>query len=155
MRFFIGIGSNLGLREENIAKALSILSSSCSILRSSSLYETEPVGCPGGLFLNTVAEVETNLPVEEFHARLKYVEQALGRTGKQNEAREMDIDILLSGTSIISTKQLTIPHPRMHLRNFVLMPMVEIAPDSVHPLLKKTMRELFLTSPDTHHVRKI
>ena len=143
---YLGIGSNIGNREENCAEAARRLNSvgELSVEKSSSLYETKPVGGPEQRdFINGVLEVETDIPSGKFLDTIKAVEKTMGRepAGKDHP-RIIDIDILLYGSEVVETDELVIPHPRMHTRHFVLKGLAEIAPEVVHPVLQKTVREL-------------
>ncbi len=131
---YIGMGSNLGQREENIQKAISLLEKQNKILKTSTIIETEPVGGPPqGKFLNAVVKMETSLPPLDLLKVLQNIEQHLGRVRTiPNAARTMDLDILLYDQINMQTDQLTIPHPRMFEREFVLKPLREIAPEIIH-----------------------
>ncbi len=142
---YIGIGSNIGAREDNCLRAIGLLEENgLSITKRSSLYETEPWGVtdqPG--FINMVVEAETDISPRELLALLKRVENEMGREpGIKWGPRLIDLDILLFEDLIREESDLTIPHPLMHRRNFVLAPLSEIAPEKVHPVLGKTIRDL-------------
>ncbi len=141
---YLCLGSNMGDREGNIKKALDYLSQRTRLLRQSSIYDTEAVDNPQQpRFLNMVCEVKTMLKPEDLLMLAKAIERKQGRLpGRRNAPRPIDIDILFYGDSITKSKDLTIPHPRLERRAFVLVPLVEIAPDVVHPVLKKTAKEL-------------
>jgi len=141
---YLGLGSNLGDRKHNLAQALELLSKHVVIEQVSSIYETEPAGYrEQPLFLNAVCRISTGLNPEKLLRLAKKIEAELGRTpGFPNAPRPIDIDILLYGDEVISGKELTIPHPRLVERAFVLVPMAEIAPDLVHPVSKKTVKKL-------------
>ncbi len=138
-RVFIGVGSNLGEREIFIEKAISAVSHlpGTKLLRRASLYETEPVGLKEQpQFLNTVIEIETSLHPRELLQALKEVERDLGRQQRERWGpREIDLDILLYGDQILDLPNLRIPHPECHRRAFVLVPLVELAPQLEHPVL--------------------
>ena len=141
----IGIGSNLGNREENCLKAIQFLSQEgIRIRKRSSMHETEPWGMKDQpRFINMAIEGETGLKPKELLSVLKEIEDGIGRVATYRWGpRLIDLDILLYENLVIDTPELTIPHPRMHEREFVLRPLAEIAPDRIHPVLKKTMREL-------------
>jgi 2-amino-4-hydroxy-6-hydroxymethyldihydropteridine diphosphokinase len=143
---FLGLGSNLGDREANISNALAEIGrlAGCELLRTSSLYETDPVGIreqPD--FLNAVAEVRTDMRPREFLSTLREVERRAGRERTLKWGpRIIDIDILLYGDELLTEDNLEIPHPEMHRRAFVLTPLAEIAPKVKHPGLNVTIQEL-------------
>jgi len=142
-RVFLSLGSNLGNRQENLDRALKMLSERMRMGKVSSIYATEPVGSISQpRFLNLTCEVFTNLKPEGLLTFVKAIEQKMGRYSRTGEPRIIDIDILLYGDEVVNTPALIIPHPEMAKRSFVLVPMAEIAPDVVHPVLKKTMKEL-------------
>ena len=133
-RCFLGLGSNLGDREKNIKRALKLLrEAKIKILKKSSLIETAPMGGPKqGKFLNGVLEIETKLEPPRLLKTLKAIENKLGRRKTvRNGPRIIDLDILLYEDKVIKSRQLTIPHPRMHGRSFVINPLKEIAPEIV------------------------
>ncbi len=141
---YIGMGSNLGQREENIQKAISLLEKQNKILKISTIIETDPVGGPPqGKFLNAVVKMETALEPLDLLKVLQNIEQQLGRVRTiPNAARTIDLDILLYDKISMQTPELTIPHPRMFEREFVLKPLKEIASEivgaySLTPLQKK------------------
>jgi 2-amino-4-hydroxy-6-hydroxymethyldihydropteridine diphosphokinase len=143
---FLGLGSNLGDREANINKALVELVrlGRCSLRKVSSLYETKPVGIEDQpQFLNMAAEVETGLAPKQLLERIREVERRIGRekTFKWGP-RVIDIDILLYDDLHVAEDNLEIPHPEMHRRGFVLIPLAEIAPSAKHPVLGLTVLEL-------------
>ncbi len=145
---FLALGSNLGDRQANLDQALEAIQEHprIELTQVSSFYETEPVGGPPNQdpYLNAVAEVETDLPPEELLAVLLEIEQKLGRVRRERYApRTIDLDILLYGDRVIETETLTVPHPRMHTRGFVLEPFAEIAPSTVHPGLGVTIGQLW------------
>lgn len=150
-RVYLSLGSNMGDRGANIARALEKLSGrGVRVTRASSLYETEPVEFrEQAWFLNSVVEAETELEPSELLAAALEVERALGRERRVPKGpRLIDIDILLYGDAVIDTPELQVPHPRMAARRFVLVPFAEIAPHAVHPVLKKTVAELLAETPD-------
>ncbi len=145
MRYFLGLGGNLGDRESFLRRCRDLLKrSAIRILRGSSVYETEPVGPrQQPWFLNQVVEVETELGPQELLDAVKSIEVEMGRiAGPAGGPRVIDIDILLAGNRILDTGRLQVPHPRLAQRNFVLVPLSEIASEAVHPGLGKTIREL-------------
>jgi 2-amino-4-hydroxy-6-hydroxymethyldihydropteridine diphosphokinase len=155
---YLSLGSNLGDRCANLENALQRLQKIGAITARSSFYETEPQDMrEQPWFLNCAVALETELmPKQLLHATLG-IEREMGRrrAGRGKGPRIIDIDILLFGSSVVETKDLMIPHPRMHQRRFVLQPMAEIAPDVRHPILKKTMRELLAELPAGPSVRRM
>lgn len=157
---YIGVGSNLGNRQEYCTRALTLLTllPHSRMTGVSALFETEPVlesGHPGpGWFLNGVVRIETELTPRSLLDICREVERALGRNMEDRGGpRTMDLDILTVGAVIVETPALTLPHPRLHLRRFVLTPLVDLAPEWVHPLLSKSARELLAHVADPTVVR--
>jgi len=144
----LGIGSNLGDRQANIDKAVSLLKEipDVQLLSLSALIETKPEGGPRqGDFLNGALKIETDLLPLELLSKLKGIERRLGRVKQEPSGpRPVDLDILFyDDVVIVDGKSLTIPHPRLHEREFVLKPLLEIAPDFIHPRLGKSVKELY------------
>ena len=141
---YLCLGSNLGNRQENLDKALDLLSRRVRIDQVSSVYDTEPVGfIDQPRFLNLVCRAYTTLTPAGLLTLIKGIEHKLGRVpGKRNAPRPIDIDILFYGSQIIETPDLVIPHPRLVERAFVLIPLSEIAPGLVHPVSGKTVQEM-------------
>jgi 2-amino-4-hydroxy-6-hydroxymethyldihydropteridine diphosphokinase len=151
MRYFLCLGSNLGDKRLYLSRALAALKKAkVKVLRASSLYRTEPVGyLDQPWYYNQVVEVSTDMEPAALFSLIKKVERELGRRpAPKNRPRIIDIDILLAEDRITATKRLAIPHPRMAERNFVLIPLLEIAPAAVHPLLKEPVSELRKKSRD-------
>ena len=140
---YLGLGSNMGDRQDNLDRALEFLSQRLRMGKVSSIYDTEPVGNPDQpRFLNLVCQAYTRLAPTALLALAKGIENKLGRAGKSNAPRPIDIDILLYGEQVIDNPELVIPHPKMTERAFVLVPLDEIAPELVHPVNGKTIKEL-------------
>ena len=159
---FIGFGSNLGDRLDFCDRAMTLLSllPATQLAAVSSLYETEPVndsGNPGsGWFLNGVVQLDTEVTPQSLLEVCFEVERALGRDQERREGpRTMDLDILFYGTRMINGPGLMIPHPRLHLRRFVLAPMVELDPDWCHPVLQQTVKDLLDQLADHAQVRRL
>ena len=142
---YIGLGTNLGDRIANLKSAVNALDSLGELIAVSSVYETEPVDVDDiqPKFLNMVVALETRLSPHALLREILEIERVNGRVRKrQNEARTLDLDILLMDDLILTTVELTFPHPRMHERAFVMIPLAEIAPDTVHPILKRAASEI-------------
>jgi 2-amino-4-hydroxy-6-hydroxymethyldihydropteridine diphosphokinase len=158
MQYFLSLGSNLGDRRKNLFSALRALEQAgVAILKTSSLYQTEPVGNKDQpWFFNLVAEVSASLDPEGLLALIQTIERKLGRRlGKRRGPRPIDIDILLAEDQIIQLARLMIPHPRLHQRNFVLWPLEEISAKAVHPLLGIKIKDLRTLSTDLSVVKKL
>jgi len=145
----IALGSNLGKRQAALRAAAERLRSlpASHVMALATFRQTEPVDAPPGspAFLNSAVIVETELSPETLLDHLLQIERGLGRTrdpATLNAPRTIDLDLLLHGNTVLSSSALTLPHPRMHLRLFVLEPLAEIAPDLVHPTQHKTIRQL-------------
>jgi 2-amino-4-hydroxy-6-hydroxymethyldihydropteridine diphosphokinase len=154
---YFSLGSNVGDRAAYLRDALARLESIGRIVSVSSFYETEPVEVTDHpWFLNCAAGLETTLTPEQLMARLLQIEQEMGRRRIQKKGpRTIDIDILLFGGLILDSPEITIPHPAMHERRFVLAPLAEIAPGARHPVFKKMIWELLEKLPAGQTVRKI
>ena len=158
-KVYLGLGSNLGDRLENCREALRRLKGSGEVrlIRASSAYETEPVGEGfGGWFINAIAEAETDLDPIPLLQLLRQIEEEMGRRGERSGSdRPIDLDLLLYGDLLLDSEDLIVPHPRLHLRRFVLEPLSEIAPQRVHPRLGRTMESLLGDLEDFHLVRRV
>lgn len=143
-RVYLSLGSNLGDRSGNLSRGLERLSEFGNIDKISHRYETEPVGyLDQPDFLNLVCSFTTELEPAELLRRIKLVEREMGREESfRNAPRPIDIDILLYDDIVLDTPYLTIPHPRMSERAFVLVPLAEIAPDLVHPVLNLAVHQM-------------
>jgi len=156
-RVYIGIGSNLGDRKANALEAVDRVSKlpGTRIVRASSLYESEPLGNAKTWFVNSVIEIETDLPPDELLKKLKAIEKAMGRRrvrGKRWGSRVIDLDILLCNQDVVEKRSLKIPHPEMHKRRFVLLPLAELAPHVVHPQLGQSVSTLLANVKDEKRV---
>jgi 2-amino-4-hydroxy-6-hydroxymethyldihydropteridine diphosphokinase len=153
---YLALGTNLGNRLANLKAAREALTPQMSMKAKSPIYETPPWGyMEQEKFLNQVLKVETYLEPEALLKHLKRLEVALGRVPSfENGPRLIDLDILFYDELVIHTPELVVPHPRMHERAFVLVPLNDIAPDLVHPGLKKTVQEL-LAERDTSGIQII
>ena len=144
----IALGSNLdspfGDREANLREAVRRLAELGEVSAISSFYDTEPVGYTAQpRFLNAALLLDTTLSPEQLIGHLLEIERSMGRVRSMAKGpRGIDLDLLLYGDAVLSTAQLTLPHPEMHLRRFVLDPLAEIAPEMVHPVRGKTVKEL-------------
>jgi 2-amino-4-hydroxy-6-hydroxymethyldihydropteridine diphosphokinase len=154
---YLSLGSNLGDRSANLHAAIDQLRALGEVVAVSSFYETEPVELTAQpWFLNCAVKLETGKMPKQLLAAILAIEQQMGRRRTLKKGpRIIDIDILLFGSSVIEMKGLTVPHPAMHERRFVLDPLTEIAPDIRHPVFKQTIRELRDALPPGQAVRKI
>ena len=145
---YLALGSNLGDRQENLQQAIAALSPQMDVKAKSPIYETPPWGIEDQpKFFNQVIKADTYLQPEPLLKHLKRLEVALGRKPNvRNGPRLIDIDILFYDHLVLNTPLLTVPHPRMHERGFVLLPLMDIAPELIHPVLKKSVRELAAAS---------
>lgn len=155
---YVGLGSNLGDRAGNLLLAVrAIVEASFVINRLSPVYETEPVELESDTkFLNMVAEISvTNVSATQMMARLLRIEYLLGRTDKNlKKPRTVDLDMLLFGDTQMDTEFLMLPHPRLHLRRFVLKPLSKIAPHVVHPVLGREIIDILADLDDASDVRR-
>lgn len=155
---YLGLGSNKGERISFIETAITEIAGieKTKLIRTSSVYETEPWGIKGqGDYLNSAAEIRTDLSAEELLRALKGIESRIGRTvtAKWSE-REIDIDLLFYGNDVLNNKTIHVPHAEIENRKFVLIPMNELAPDLIHPVLNRSISELLLETSDDLKVMK-
>jgi 2-amino-4-hydroxy-6-hydroxymethyldihydropteridine diphosphokinase len=154
---YLSLGSNLGDRQANLNRAITGLAKLGWVRLVSSFYETEPVEfTPQPWFLNCAVELMTELSPDQLLRQTLRIEQRMGRIRDQEKGpRSIDIDILLFDDLQIDSKSLTIPHPALHRRRFVLEPLTEIAPEARHPVLKKTISQLRSELPAGQAVRRL
>jgi 2-amino-4-hydroxy-6-hydroxymethyldihydropteridine diphosphokinase len=154
---YLSLGSNVGDRKAQLHDALAKLAAVGSVVAMSSFYETEPVEFTRQpWFLNCVIALETSQTPQQLMAAILRIEEEMGRRRVQKKGpRSIDIDILLFDDTIVDSKELTIPHPAMHQRRFVLEPLAEIAPELLHPVLKKTIGELLDSLPPGQVVKRL
>jgi 2-amino-4-hydroxy-6-hydroxymethyldihydropteridine diphosphokinase len=156
---YLLLGSNMGERNDYIFQAEKLLEKHCGpIIKKSSMYQTEPWGIENvNPFLNKAIILNTLREPIELLKNILSIEKELGRIriGNQYESRTIDIDIMFIGNMVLHTENLVIPHPRLTERRFVLVPMVEIAPDFVHPILHKTLKSLLEECKDRLQVDKL
>ena len=157
MQVYLGLGSNLGDRQASMEKALKLLKERLQIELVSSIYETEPVGyVEQPMFLNAVCCGQTELGPLQLLSLVKGIEASLGRVSSfPNAPRTIDVDIIFYGNMIMQTPELTIPHPRMEERAFVLIPLLEIASDLRHPISGESIKDLAERVRGSEGVKKI
>ncbi len=156
--YYLGLGANLGDRLSHIEAAVVFLGGCGRVLKRSSVYETTPLCMPGaGLFLNMVLALESRLPPRALLAKCREHEAEQGRNLENShyKDRSIDIDILLAGDLVLATPELTVPHPRLCERGFVLVPLFEIAPKLVHPLEKVTVARLISRLAGGETIRRL
>ncbi|MEK7623613.1 MAG: 2-amino-4-hydroxy-6-hydroxymethyldihydropteridine diphosphokinase [Patescibacteria group bacterium] len=154
---YLSLGSNLGDRHASLQQAVDELKKLGSIEAMSDWYETEPVGnTEQPWFINGVIKLVTGIEPDQLLTKIHEIEMRLGRVRDTPWGpRTIDIDLLLYDNLVLNTDILTLPHPRLHERRFVLIPLTEIAPNLIHPVLRKSIRELLATTTDTSNVLKI
>ena len=156
---FLGLGGNIGDRFDNIQKTIELLEEDCGkVSKRSSVYETDAWGSNSqNKYFNQVIELNTEDSAEVLLEKTLKIESKLGRnrTQNQNSDRTVDIDILFYNDLIIDADELHLPHPRLHLRKFVLVPLCELSPLLMHPVLKKNMQELLENCIDHLKVLKV
>ena len=157
---FLGIGGNIGNKQKNFAEVYAIIENQIgTVIKKSAIYETPPWGFrTNNVFWNSVIEIETPLSPEKLLGKIHSIEKQLGRQRNQQEgysSRPMDIDILYFDELYIETEKLIIPHPRIQLRRFVLVPLNEIAPNFKHPLLRLTTLQLLENCKDESVIKKV
>jgi len=156
--YYLSLGSNLGERALHLNRAVFLLAErDLSIRRRSSLYETEPLDMTDQpYFLNAVLKVNSVFSPSVLLGVIHEIEHRMGRTQTRDKGpRVIDIDILFAGDLVLRTEKLNLPHPRLHVRNFVLYPLLEIAPDFVHPVFKKTIRRICREGGGEGEVRRL
>jgi len=154
---FLGLGANVGEPLRQLARAVDALRGFVADLEVSSVYRTEPVGFRDQPdFYNLVVRGVTDLPPDEVLARILEVERGMGRERTfRNAPRPIDIDLLAHGDIVLDSPSLTLPHPGIPARGFVLHPLAEAAPEWRHPVLKQTARELLLSAPSLERVERV
>lgn len=156
-RAYIGIGSNLGDRRANAVEAIRHVGElpTTRVVRASSFYESEPLGDAKTWFVNSVIEVESELAAQVMLKRLKAIEEAMGRKrvkGKRWGSRIIDLDILFWNHEVIQKRNLKVPHPELHKRRFVLLPLAELAPQVIHPQIGSSISALLASVDDKKRV---
>lgn len=156
-RAYIGLGSNLGDRRANVEEAIGRIAAlpGTRVVRSSSLYESEPLGDAKTWFVNAAIEIDTELAADALLKRLLAIEETMGRKrvkGKRWGSRIIDLDILLFDQEVVDRRSLKIPHPELHKRRFVLLPLAELAPHVIHPQLGQSISALLATVKDDKRV---
>ncbi len=157
-KVYFSIGSNKGNRSQLINEAIDKIDISIGkVEQKSSIYETQSWGFKSNNFFNVCLLIESSLSVESIFNKILKIEKDMGRlkSGNKYSDRCIDIDILFVEDIIVNNKNLIIPHPRLHLRKFVLTPMLDIAPDLIHPILNKSIKQLELECDDNDQPKKI
>lgn len=156
-RVYLSLGSNVGDREDHLRGAITRLESIARVISVSSFYETEPMEVTNQpWFLNCAVKAETTKVPKQFMAAVLEMEREMGRLRTMKKGpRTIDIDILLFGDAVVDSPEVTIPHPAMHERRFVLEPLAEIASEARHPVFKKTVSEMLDALPGGQTVRKV
>ena len=155
---YLLIGGNIGDRNKNLKEAIDFIARECgSVIKSSSIYETAAWGKTDQPdFLNQCLLIQTSLSAPDLMKQILKIEEKMGRKRKEkNDPRIIDIDILFYNESVLQTEFLTLPHPQLQNRRFVLVPMNEIAPKLVHPVLRKSIITLLKECPDNLEVKKV
>lgn len=158
VRAFVGLGSNLGDRKANIDSSVELLGEAegVEVIKRSSKYETEPVGPIQPWFINSVTEIETSLSPGELLDRCKEVEKRIGRVDSLHWGpRLVDLDLLLYGNRVVNSEKIKLPHPQLAERLFVLLPLLELEPDLVHPELDTPLKELLTKTGKDKKVIKL
>jgi 2-amino-4-hydroxy-6-hydroxymethyldihydropteridine diphosphokinase len=157
MQVYLGLGANLGDRQANLARALKLLGERLRVEQVSPIYETQPVGyAEQPPFLNAVCRAQTELGPLQLLSLVKGIEASLGRVPSfPNAPRPIDLDIIIYGDLIMETPDLTIPHPRLEERAFVLIPLLEVAPDLRHPVSGEHIKDLAARVGGREGVKKI
>jgi 2-amino-4-hydroxy-6-hydroxymethyldihydropteridine diphosphokinase len=156
---YLCIGGNLGEREANLEEARDFIDFNLGdVIAASAIYESEPWGMTDvPNFLNQVLEIQSELSDKELLEEIAELEEFFGRerSAEGYVSREMDVDVLFIDQATIETEELRVPHPKMQERRFVLEPLAEIAPDFIHPVLKKSIQELLVSCPDKGKVARL
>lgn len=156
---FIGVGSNIGDRQTFLNLALGLLKQdpNVKVEKTSPVYETDPVsGIPQGKYLNAVWQISTDLAPERLLDVLRGIEKSLGRERSVRFGpRTIDLDILFYDQFVYSSERLTVPHPRLHERSFVLRPLADISPDFLHPMIRRSVKDLLVEVERKSGVRPI
>ena len=156
---YVGLGSNIENRLEYLKKATREIDNNenCKVIKLSSIYESKPFGEKNQAnFLNAVAKIETNLSPQEFFRLIKKIERKLGRKETYKWGpREIDIDLLFYNDIVFSDENLTVPHPGISQRDFVITPLMEIAPMLFHPVLKQKISDIYISESDRNIIRRV